>query len=266
KLPAPTESTINSAGASGPINGKTIPEAVNAATVADPKVMRNSAVMIHASNKGDNCKVEEISFTISPTPLSTNICLKAPPAAIIRIIMAMLFTPSVQDSMASAMGVSCTITAITTDASKATVGSAIKAKNVCEGDSGKTLAPMVPAMMINTGNSATRKLLKPEGKLVSDEKEFISKLTPFSLFMINLGKYTPAIMAMGTVKTSPYSSVIPKSAFSMAAKATGPGCGGKKPWVTDSAAAMGIPMYNLGKPVAEAIANTSGINTTKPAL
>ena len=52
-LPVPTASTINSGEADPDItNGATTPAAVMPATVADPIVTRNRAVMIQANNSG----------------------------------------------------------------------------------------------------------------------------------------------------------------------------------------------------------------------
>jgi hypothetical protein len=68
------------------------------------------------------------------------------------------------------------------------------------------------------------------------------------------------------LKTIPYNNVFPMLALKIVAKATGPGCGGRKPWVMDKAEAMGIPTYNRGSFVVLATANTRGMSTTKPAL
>ncbi len=100
RLPAPTDRTISSADTPSETSGNTIPDAVSPATVAEPNVTRNNAVISHAKKRGDKSNVDARFFTVSPTPLSTRICLKAPPAAIISIIMAMLFTPSVHESIA----------------------------------------------------------------------------------------------------------------------------------------------------------------------
>lgn len=52
-LPAPTANTINS-GEAPPSNrsGETMPAAVRPATVAEPKDIRNKAVMTHANKYG----------------------------------------------------------------------------------------------------------------------------------------------------------------------------------------------------------------------
>ena len=44
----------------------------------------------------------------------------------------------------------------------------------------------------------------------------------------------------------------------------GPGCGGKKPCVTESAAIIGIPIFNCDTLSFLAIVNTNGISNTKP--
>ncbi|MNT28041.1 hypothetical protein D3C72_1637000 [compost metagenome] len=62
----------------------------------------------------------------------------------------------------------------------------------------------------------------------------------------------------------PYSRVLPISAWKMVAIAVGPGCGGRKPWVTDSAAAIGTPTYSSGTRADAAILKTSGSSSTKP--
>lgn len=55
-LPDPTASTINSGETfDAATNGATMPEAVMAATVAEPIVTRNAAVTNHANNNGGIC-------------------------------------------------------------------------------------------------------------------------------------------------------------------------------------------------------------------
>ncbi|MNI67617.1 hypothetical protein D3C73_1232600 [compost metagenome] len=133
RLPAPTDNTISSGGVPGPIKGKTMPDAVNAATVAEPNVTLSDAVMSQAKSKGDKFNPPVSCFTVSPMPLSIKICLKAPPAAIIKTIMAMLFTPSVQDSIALAIEAFCSIKVSTTERSSAAVGSARNTKTALLG-------------------------------------------------------------------------------------------------------------------------------------
>ena len=48
--------------------------------------------------------------------------------------------------------------------------------------------------------------------------------------------------------------------------AVGPGWGGRKPCVTESDAAMGMPTYTSGRPVEAARVKTMGISSTNPAL
>ena len=53
-------------------------------------------------------------------------------------------------------------------------------------------------------------------------------------------------------------------ALNCSAKATGDGCGGKKPCVTDNAAKVGRPKYTAGKLYLAATVITNGTNNTKP--
>src|SRR4051812_36937120 len=70
-LPAPTASTINSGEiVPAATSGATIPAAVKPATVAEPKVTRSKAVMIHANNNGGNCNVSLNEEIYAPVPLS----------------------------------------------------------------------------------------------------------------------------------------------------------------------------------------------------
>ena len=95
KLPAPVEITINSGEIFVPlINGNAIAAAVIHATVAEPVARRKSAAIHHARMSGEKCKPVEICLIYSPVPLSMSTCLKAPPEAIIKSIMATLPTGS----------------------------------------------------------------------------------------------------------------------------------------------------------------------------
>ena len=58
--------------------------------------------------------------------------------------------------------------------------------------------------------------------------------------------------------------VFPMSASNMIDKAEGAGWGGKKPWVTESAASIGKAMEIKDKPVAVATVNTKGTKITNP--
>ncbi|MNT89230.1 hypothetical protein D3C72_2299300 [compost metagenome] len=74
----------------------------------------------------------------------------------------------------------------------------------------------------------------------------------------------PARITVGIARMVPNSRVLPISAWKMVAIAVGPGCGGRKPWVTESAAAIGTPTYSSGMLAAAAMVNTSGSISTKP--
>lgn len=88
-LPEPTANTINS-GDTTPVatNGDTTPAAVMAATVADPIVTRNSAVMTQANINGGICHLLLNDAIYAPVPLSVNTCLKTPPAVMMSKIIA----------------------------------------------------------------------------------------------------------------------------------------------------------------------------------
>ena len=62
----------------------------------------------------------------------------------------------------------------------------------------------------------------------------------------------------------PNSNTSPTFAFSSLAITTGPGCGGKKPCVTDKAVTIGKPNLSGDTFARLAIVNTNGINNTKP--
>ncbi len=173
RLPAPTANTINSGEAPAITNGTTIPEAVSAATVADPSVTRSNAAISQPKNKGEALILLASVFTSSPIPLSTRICLKAPPAAIISKIMATPFTPSVQESMALAIGRSCNINVINKAMSKAIVGSEMNIKNACIGPLANASVPKVPAVINTIGERAMIKLLKADGKRSRSSKVMI---------------------------------------------------------------------------------------------
>ena len=63
---------------------------------------------------------------------------------------------------------------------------------------------------------------------------------------------------------NPYSKVVPRLASKIVAMAVGPGCGGRKQWVTESAATIGTPTYNRGNPDDATMVNTNGNSRTKP--
>src|SRR5699024_7232346 len=84
----------------------------------------------------------------------------------------------------------------------------------------------------------------------------------------NLGnictKKPPTITTVGIAIIIPYNNTSPKFAFNSLAITTGPGCGGKKPCVTDNAIAIGIPIFICDTPKRLAIVNANGINNTNP--
>ncbi|MNE37134.1 hypothetical protein D3C80_1309730 [compost metagenome] len=88
--PAPVASTSNSRLTPGimPITGATIPAPVMVATVAEPVAIRITAATSQASMIGEISACTAICPITLPTPVSTSICLKPPPAPTIRIIAA----------------------------------------------------------------------------------------------------------------------------------------------------------------------------------
>ena len=85
-------------------------------------------------------------------------------------------------------------------------------------------------------------------------------------FLQNLPKNGPAIITAGMAMSNPYNNILPISALKAFTKTTGPGCGGKKQCVVLNDAAIGMAIYNNGKPVLRANVKTSGTKITKPAL
>ena len=88
--PAPVASTTSSTLAPGVIasTGATIPAAVVMATVAEPVAIRMSAATSHANRITLIFAPVAISAMALPTPLLIRTCLKAPPAPMIRMIVA----------------------------------------------------------------------------------------------------------------------------------------------------------------------------------
>ena len=87
-LPAPIASTTSATLTSECCsNGNTIPVVEMAATVAEPKAIRNTAATIHASKIGDIVEPSNIFAIVSPTPPSISTCLNVPPPPMMRIIM-----------------------------------------------------------------------------------------------------------------------------------------------------------------------------------
>ena len=89
--PAAMDKTISASWASVKLNmgnmGAIIPAAVIIATVAEPCVILTIAAKKYASTIGGKLDSEIASANIVPMPLSTKICLKTPPAPVIKIII-----------------------------------------------------------------------------------------------------------------------------------------------------------------------------------
>ncbi|MNE37163.1 hypothetical protein D3C80_1310030 [compost metagenome] len=88
--PAPVASTSSSRFTPGiiPTTGTTMPAPVMVATVAEPVAIRITAATSQASRIGEICAFTAMWPITSPTPLVTSICLKPPPAPMIRMIAA----------------------------------------------------------------------------------------------------------------------------------------------------------------------------------
>ncbi|MNL20526.1 hypothetical protein D3C87_1417780 [compost metagenome] len=71
-----------------PTTGTTMPAPVMVATVAEPVAIRITAATSHASRIGEICAATAMLPITLPTPLVTSICLKPPPAPMIRMIAA----------------------------------------------------------------------------------------------------------------------------------------------------------------------------------
>ncbi|CJI76798.1 Uncharacterised protein [Streptococcus pneumoniae] len=85
-----------------------------------------------------------------------------------------------------------------------------------------------------------------------------------TIFFANFVNNGPAMSTVGTATIKPYSSTSPMFAPYSPAIAVGPGCGGRKPCVTDSAATIGIPRNKIEIFNSLEIAKTIGINRTSP--
>ena len=68
----------------------------------------------------------------------------------------------------------------------------------------------------------------------------------------------------GMAMIIPYSNTCPIFAFNSFAITTGPGCGGKKPCVTDNAVTIGNPSFSGDTFARLAIVKTSGMSNTNP--
>ncbi|MNE67750.1 hypothetical protein D3C80_1633740 [compost metagenome] len=88
--PAPVASTSSSRFTSGisPTTGATMPAPVMVATVAEPVAIRITAATSHANRIGEIWACTAICPITLPTPVSTSICLKPPPAPTINMIAA----------------------------------------------------------------------------------------------------------------------------------------------------------------------------------
>ena len=71
------------------------------------------------------------------------------------------------------------------------------------------------------------------------------------------------MITAGMARRIPYINVLPMSAWNALTKTTGPGCCGKKQWVVESDAAIGMAMYNKGSFVLRARLKTKGTKMTK---
>ena len=74
------------------------------------------------------------------------------------------------------------------------------------------------------------------------------------------------MITTGIEMTRPYINVLPRSALNAPTKNIGPGCGGKKQCVVLKLAAIGMAIYNNGKPAVLAMEKTNGTRMIKPAL
>ena len=122
--------------------------------------------------------------------------------------------------------------------------------------------------MINTGMSAMKKLAALPGNFSGGMVLVPKKPAPGdALIFLNVAANKgPAIMMVGMLMMIPYSNVMPTLALKIAASPVGPGCGGKKPCVTESEAAMGMATQSKDLFAFFAIEKTKGTRMIKPAL
>ena len=122
--------------------------------------------------------------------------------------------------------------------------------------------------MISTGINAMKKLAALPGNLSGGMVLVPKKPAPGDalIFFSVAENKGPAIIMVGMLMMIPYNNVIPTLALKMAASPVGPGCGGKKPWVTESEAAIGIATHSKGLFAFLAIENIKGTRMIKPAL
>src|SRR5699024_1861886 len=102
-----------------------------------------------------------------------------------------------------------------------------------------------------TGNNAVNTLIPKHGlsfsfigisEIILDISTSFLKALGDNLGNICINK-TPTMTTVGIAMIIPYNNTSPKFAFNSLAITTGPGCGGKKPCVTDKAIAIGIPIF-----------------------
>jgi hypothetical protein len=74
------------------------------------------------------------------------------------------------------------------------------------------------------------------------------------------------MITTGIEMMKPYIRVLPRSASKAPTRNVGPGCGGKKQCVVLKLAAIGMAIYNNGKPAVLAIEKTKGTRMIKPVL
>jgi hypothetical protein len=122
----------------------------------------------------------------------------------IKIIIAILFRPSAQCSIAFTIGILRAIMLTITEMSKAIVGSEIKInKGLIDSDLNRKL-PAVPIIIKNTGSKADKKLLVPDGKSFSSSGTYSIRSEKVKLFFkIILGKNIPLAIAIGKVNIKP---------------------------------------------------------------
>src|SRR5690606_13909248 len=122
--------------------------------------------------------------------------------------------------------------------------------------------------MINTGMSAMKKLAAFPGNFSGGIVLVPKKPAPgVALIFFNVVENKgPAMMMVGILMMMPYNKVIPTSALNIAASPVGPGCGGKKPWVTERDAAIGMATQSKGLFAFLAMEKTNGTRIIKPAL
>lgn len=205
-----------------------MPAAVNPATVAEPKAIRIIVATSHPKTNGESDDFSKNVLKSVPIPLSISTCLKAPPAAIIKIIIVAALIAPPDLSIMSCIFLPLKIPNVNTAKSIAIsiemVGFPINIKigrREFPSDNNNSLNVAVAIKI--TGTNAVIILILKEG--ISASVNVLLSNNPFGgkalIFFINSGNIIPATKSAGTATINPYRSVFPILALKITAIAVG---------------------------------------------